>query len=244
MKPSIIRRLNEINRAFYDSFAAQFSQSRTVLQPGIRRALGLMAPFGSLLDLGCGDARVGRLLVSRHQGAVRYVGVDASEKMLSIARRGASAADLTLLAADLVEDGWQERIPPQQGGFDAAVSFSVLHHLPSGELRLRFLREVRSLLAPGAKLALSVWQILHLPRFRKRIMPWSSAGIDESELEDGDLLLDWRRGGHGLRYVHHFDLEELSQLGRTAGLDVLQDYRSDGVTGDLGLYLILRSPGR
>ena len=98
------------------------------------------------------------------------------------------------------------------------------------------------LLRPGGGFAFSVWQLMHLPRFQKRVRPWSDAGLKDSDLEPGDLLLDWKMGGEALRYVHQFEPEELTALCDEAGLDVESSFRSDGETGDLGLYVVGRRP--
>ncbi len=76
------------------------------------------------------------------------------------------------------------------------------------------------------------------PRLRTRIVPWSEIDIDESDVEMGDYLLDWRRGGYGLRYVHYFSEEELQELADNIGFLVSKTYYSDGEGGRLGLYQV------
>ena len=75
-------------------------------------------------------------------------------------------------------------------------------------------------------------------KLKARIQPWDVAAIDGSEVDAGDYLLDWRNGGKGLRYVHHFDEAELSELAQATGFQVKDVFYSDGETGDLGLYQI------
>ncbi len=57
-------------------------------------------------------------------------------------------------------------------------------------------------------------------------------------MDPGDYLLDWRRGGEGLRYVHHFSPEELAELAAETGFRVLETFWSDGEGGNLGLYQV------
>ena len=52
------------------------------------------------------------------------------------------------------------------------------------------------------------------------------------------ILQDWRSGGRGLRYVHHFNENELSSLAGESGFRVLETFHSDGTPGNLGLYQI------
>jgi hypothetical protein len=60
-------------------------------------------------------------------------------------------------------------------------------------------------------------------------------------LDEGDYLLDWRSGGEGLRYAHHFSAEELRGLAEQAEMRVTDSFSSDGDGGDLGLYQIWSS---
>ncbi len=114
----------------------------------------------------------------------------------------------------------------------------MLHHIPSTEIRLDILRAVRGWLADHGKFILSNWQFLNSEKLKARIQTWDKAAIPASEVDEGDYLLDWRSGGEGLRYVHHFSESELSMLAQDAGFMVRETFYSDGETGDLGLYQI------
>lgn len=122
--------------------------------------------------------------------------------------------------------------------FQRAFAFAVLHHIPSEALRIRLLRQVHGLLAPAGRFTLSVWNFLASPRLRQRIRPWREAGLAEEEVDPGDYLLDWRHGGHALRYVHHFNEPELAGLAEASGFRVVDGYLSDGERGRLGRYQV------
>jgi hypothetical protein len=79
---------------------------------------------------------------------------------------------------------------------------------------------------------------MNSPRLRARIRPWKTIDLSDDEVEPGDYLLDWRRGGYGLRYVHHFDEGELSILADEAGFEVRETFYSDGENSRLGLYQV------
>ena len=59
-----------------------------------------------------------------------------------------------------------------------------------------------------------------------RVLPWSTVGIAETDVEEGDTLLDWRHavgdqaGERGLRYVHLFQRGELSRLALKSGFTI------------------------
>jgi (p)ppGpp synthase/HD superfamily hydrolase len=86
------------------------------------------------------------------------------------------------------------------------------------------------------KFILSNWQFLNSAKLRSRIQSWDRVGINESDLDAGDYLLDWRSGGEGLRYAHQFSAEELSGLANQVGMRVVDSFLSDGDGGNLGLY--------
>jgi tRNA (uracil-5-)-methyltransferase TRM9 len=77
-----------------------------------------------------------------------------------------------------------------------------------------------------------------------RVLPWSTVGIDEEELEEGDTLLDWRHAAAGqgsepgLRYVHLFSREELSMLAESVNARLVSEFESDGRGGNLALYQV------
>ena len=126
----------------------------------------------------------------------------------------------------------------QHTGFDRILTFAALHHLPGRQLHLRVLNAVRELLSTGGQFIHSNWQFLNSKRLRNRIHPWEEIGLQESDVEPDDYLLDWRRGGFGLRYVHHFSEEKLHLLAVETGFRVAETFYSDGETGDLGLYQV------
>ncbi len=243
MKTSIAHRLIRLNRAFYDQFAPDFAASRSALQPGLLRALALLGERRSLVDLGCGDGRVGRALAA---GLVanrveRYLGVDSSSGLLAQALPAGEAwpSGFGLLEVDMAAPRWSSGLIGGDGRFTAAVCLAALFHIPGARRRLRLLREMRALLAPDGLAVVSVWRFLHVPRLARKIVPWAEVGLQSAEVDRGDYLLDWRRGGRGLRYVHHFAPGELVASCRRAGFAVVDSYESDGATGDMSHFVVL-----
>lgn len=236
MEEPVVSHLLDLNRQFYQTFALQFSATRGRLQPGVLRVLEGVPADARLLDLGCGNGALARHLCRKdHRGV--YVGVDASEALLAEARKGlpeSFAAEF--LHADLAQPGWDSGLPDLP--FDFIFAFAVLHHLPGAGLRRRLLADLRSHLAQEGRFAHSEWQFLSSPRLQGRIQPWEKAGLTPEQVDPGDCLLDWRRGGTGLRYVHHFSEQELAALAGETGFEILASFLSDGQGGRLSLYQI------
>jgi hypothetical protein len=125
-----------------------------------------------------------------------------------------------------------------RGNWSVVTAFAVLHHIPSTELRLNVLRVVNQLLERHGWFIHSNWQFLHSEKLKARIQDWSKARVSASEVDPNDYLLDWRSGGEGLRYVHHFDEKELEELAIASNFQVTDSFYSDGQGGKLGLYQI------
>ncbi len=243
METSITKQLVELNRIFYADFASAFSATRQRLQPGVKRVIQEISPQAKILDLGCGNGELpGELFEKGHKGS--YVGLDFSQELLEIARSrskmeaGIKAPSSIFFLTDLTQPGWHKALPENLIPFDYVLGFAVLHHIPGYNTRLEIIKNVNTLLSLGGKFIHSEWQFLNSTRMRKRIVAWSEADIDPAELEKGDTLLDWRREGHGLRYVHHFQADELSQLADEGGFCIQETFESDGEGGRLGLYQI------
>jgi SAM-dependent methyltransferase len=235
----------EINREFYQNFAAAFVDKRKRLQPGVLGAIEDLPMDAQVLELGCGHASLAAHLQRLgFQGA--YVGLEQSEALLERRSKALRPPTFEFRRADFSEPNWPESLAKTElsdaelperldhaGRFDWVLAFAVIHHLPAEELRLAILTEIRRLLSPTGSFALSVWDFMNSSRLRGRIVPWPQAGLSADEVDPADFLLDWRNGGKGLRYVHHFENEELHGLAEKAGFQVLEQFHSDG---GLGLY--------
>jgi SAM-dependent methyltransferase len=239
MKPEIAQQLLELNHQFYQTFAKEFSNARQRIQPGVERIIELLPPDAHLLDLGCGNgALAARLSENGHRGD--YLGLDISDELIRIAR-GLRLPNAQFLQGDLADPGWDGEI--DNAPFDFIFCFAVMHHIPGMDLRIRFLEKVGPLLAPDGRFIHSNWQFLESPRLKARIQPWEKIGLSTSDVDDEDYLLDWRRGGEGLRYVHHFSSAELHTLADQTGFRVNGLFTSDGEGGKLGLYQIWEVKG-
>lgn len=238
MDATTINRLLEVNKSFYQNFAEQFSATRRRLQPGVQRILERIDPEARILDLGCGNGELARNLFLRgHRGL--YVGIDLSAELLEQARnriKPQAKFPAYFIQADLSSPGWDLELPVQT--FDILLAFAVLHHLPGKSIRRRVLESVHSLLNPKGQFIHSEWQFLNSSRLQARIQPWRIINLSDQQVEDGDYLLDWRQGGLGFRYIHHFTLDELDSLAKEVGFSISETFSSDGENGILGLYQV------
>ena len=106
-----------------------------------RREQGVQA----VLDLGCGDGVLGRAVLDQFPNAAGVM-VDFSQPMLDEAQTRLAGQNVSLLALDYGQLGWQEKLPMQQ--FDVIVSGFSIHHQP--DIRKKTLyAELFELLSPS-----------------------------------------------------------------------------------------------
>ena len=113
-------------------------------EPAVLDEIG--APVGlRVLDLGCGDAALGKLLLDA--GATRYVGVDGSQRMIETANAMLRGNGGEAVCADM------EDFSATSGSFDLVVSRLALHYVEHlGDL----LRRCCGMLVPGGRLIFTV----------------------------------------------------------------------------------------
>ena len=236
MDSQIVNQLLDINRKFYSEFARAFSETRSSGQSRLDRIVAYIGGDSKALDVGCGNGRLADRL-EREGRHVQYVGVDASPELIAIASAQKSrwhhlVADFRV--ADIAAPGWGSSFEP--GAFDVAVALAVLHHVPSFDLRCGVLREIHALLKPNARLILTNWHFERNERLRKKIVAWDLVGLDANQLEEGDALMTWERGGKGYRYCHLVTQAEMKKLAEQSSFGVLEQFYADA---DLNLYSIL-----
>ncbi len=203
MDETIVHALLELNRRFYQDYAEPFAATRRRIQDGVRQSVSNL-PDGRYLDLGCGSGALADFWTRpRPDGTIRqglYLGVDFSAGLLSEARQGLphklpDGLGIAFQHCDLMSTDWHTFI--EGTPFDGILAFAVLHHLPGHENRVQILKQVRSLIKPGGHFTFSVWQIQNSPKLLARRQPWEAAGLQEDQVESGDVLLDWRQSSKG-----------------------------------------------
>jgi cyclopropane fatty-acyl-phospholipid synthase-like methyltransferase len=127
---------------------ADFSDSNALFVDAFVQSFPNLEPRGSLVDLGCGPADI-CIRMARAIPGWQITGVDAGENMLKRAAAAVNVANLesrvNLRLAYLPDQSLPSR------GFNAVISNSLLHHLPSPAT---LWDSVRQLAAPGAAITI------------------------------------------------------------------------------------------
>lgn len=233
MDATTIQRLNNINREFYRSTAADFDATRGQAWPGWERLLPYLQTSLSVLDVGCGNGRFGLFLAEKLGSGLTYHGMDNNRALLDYAQQALSTHPdiaFTLEERDIVEN------PPSASAYDLVAAFGLLHHVPGATQRQDFVRALAERVTVGGLLAFACWRFYDYERFRKRIVPWPEG----FQVEAHDYLLDWRRGTTALRYCHYVNDAEQAALEAATGLAIVENWRADGFTEEVNAYSLLR----
>jgi SAM-dependent methyltransferase len=234
MNDSTIERLNDINRAFYETTAQEFDQTRgTAWQGWVVLKDYLSAPL-SVLDIGCGNGRFGLFLAETFSETITYHGIDNNSALLDFARIAFSDVpnlDATLSEKDIITSGIDS-----SETYDLVALFGVIHHIPGYDNRQQFIKQIAPRVNPNGLLCFASWRFYEYERFRKRLMDWS----DDIEVEKHDYLLDWRRGERALRYCHYVDDDEQNALIEASSLKEIVTYRADGSDNRMNTYTLLK----
>lgn len=194
-------------RQDYNLIADQFSSTRRFAWQELEPLYHYVLPEEKVLDVGCGN---GRLLSIFKDIDINYTGVDNSKKLIEIAKKTYPSA--AFLVADAL------CLPFSANYFDKVYSVAVLHHIPSEELRLKFLEEAKRVLRPGGLLILTIWDLWRGRGWRWNLESGFLKILGKSKLDFKDIFVPWQ--GLCQRYIHCFTRRELKNLIEKAGFKV------------------------
>jgi SAM-dependent methyltransferase len=228
---------NEINQDFYNSIGPDFDETRFTYWPGWLKIASLvdLKKINKVLDLGCGNARFYKFL--EENGFVgEYIGIDYTKSLLDSAT-AKYGNKIKLIQADIILQNWSDLLNSkvlqtqslagaeleieEAQKFDLVVSFGVMHHLPSEQIRVSFLSQINSFLNTQGRAVVATWQFLDNERLRKKIVDLNffatqtflqKYNLKISDFGSGDYLLDWKRGQTAYRFSHYYEDQELQNL--------------------------------
>jgi SAM-dependent methyltransferase len=127
---------------FYESYRQVFHFFKILMAHGFN-----LRTCGSILDFGCGSARILRLY--RYLNGVRLVGTDANPECIAWCREQVSGCEFHV----------NDLVPPLPfctgGDFDLIISLSVFTHIPIEQQR-EWLQEMKRVLKPNGFLLCTV----------------------------------------------------------------------------------------
>lgn len=197
----------------------------------------------SLLDVGCGDGRLGGRLYER---GFSVTGVDISPDAVLAARALAASAEVPGRSLRFHEADFAADLPPRiEGGpFDIVVCQLVVSIIGDVRSRRNLLRHVRCNLRPGG------WLYLSASGVSDSINPGYARLYADDAQQTGEQHSYFSRGEDGriLYMTHHFTGEEILDLLQSEGfeqIDVIQEREASSRRPDEAaffLYATCRAP--
>ena len=239
MDKKTIDKLNQLNKEFYLKTSKHFNITRQFNWAGFTKLLphlpagkaSLQGRTLKVLDVGCGNGRFGEFLINKGK-KIQYTGIDNNQDLLELAQEKLPKAKL--INQDILKP---IKIKEQ---FDLIGLFGVLHHVPGKETRLKLLKDLAKLLAPGGLLVFTNWHFNKFKRFNSYSVPSKKVGVNRDKLEDGDKILDWKRGVLAYRYCNLMPDSELKEIKSDLGLRLVDEYLADAKSGQGNRYVILK----
>ena len=203
------KKISEDTRRNYNLIADDFSRTRRNLWPELSFLKEYVENGDKILDLGCGNGRLAELFKDKE---IEYVGIDNSEKLIELAKNRYATEKIRFIATDGVN------LPFPDSYFNKIFSIAVLHHIPSRELRLKFLSEARRVLKKDGIAVFTVWNLWQKKGIKFQIKYFFLKILGLSRLDFRDVLMPYAaKNAKVLRYYHAFTKKELSNLFLKAG---------------------------
>ena len=203
------QKIIEKTRDDYDSIAEEWDLSRNRASQLKINLIENIEPKSGVLDIGCGNALMFPFVLEKN---AFYCGLDISKKLVEISKEKYKK-EIEERRAKFIVGGATE-LPFENEEFDFLISFAVLHHIPSKELRKNFFKEIMRISKPKAKVKITVWNLYN---------EWANSRFDISNQlagkQSGDVIIPWKatRGKVINRFVHQFSKEELLFLAEDTG---------------------------
>ncbi len=211
MKREYAQHLLKKTKEDYNKIAEDFSRTRGKPWPEVEFLVDdYLIPGERVLDLGCGN---GRLLEPLKGKEIDYFGVDNSEELIEIAKKRYPSR-VKFQVADALN------LPFPNNYFDKIYSIAALHHVPSKEFRLQFLKEARRVLKPEGLLILTCWKFKSKRELYLILKYTILKVLGKSKLDHRDILEPW--GKKIKRYYHCFSEKELAGLARKADFKIVK----------------------
>ncbi len=232
MDNKTVRRLNQLNKEFYLKTQEYFNITRQFNWAGWEKLLPhLQGSFLKVLDVGCGNGRFGKFLIDQGK-KIEYIGIDSNQFLLDIAQE-------KLPQAKLISQDILKPIKIKEK-FDLISLFGVLHHVPGRENRLKLLQELTKLLSRNGLLVFTNWHFNKFKRFNSYVIPFEKVGLSKDQMEEGDYVLDWKKGVRALRYCNLMTDGELDKIKKKLNIQVLSEYVADAKSGQGNRYVVLK----
>lgn len=193
----------ESQERVWDEISGEWCKYRTVISPTVKKFLE--DKTGNILDVGCGS---GRNFMKIDE--LKWSAIDFSESMVELAKKNAKERGIELN----IKKSKTCCLPFEDNYFDVVLFFAVMHCVQSEEERFNTLKEMFRVMKNDGEALISSW------------------GKNSPRLKDKEGYVPWttkENEGKQLRYTYIFDLEELVELCKKAGFEIVSSWEERNV---------------
>lgn len=203
------KELIEKTKKDFNLIAEEFNASRREIWPEMAELKIFIKPNSKALDLGCSNGRLFDFLKDKN---IEYFGIDFSEKLIKMAK---NKYGNNFQVADILN------LPFSDNYFDTIWSVAVFHHIPSRELRLLALKEMKRVLKDNGRIIMTCWNLYQKDYLNLLLKYFFRKIFNKSKLDFKDVFVPW--GNSNIkRYYHAFTKKELEELFKESGLGIIE----------------------
>jgi ubiquinone/menaquinone biosynthesis C-methylase UbiE len=194
----------------YNQIAGEFHNSRRRMQTDLNFLKPYIHKDQQIVDIGCGNGRLGHFVRSINGDANSYIGIDNSEKLIEIAQK--EHPDWKFIEGDFLA------LPLQNESIDLIISIRAFHHLTSNKLRVKSLHEMQRVIKNNGKIIITVWNLWHWKNWKILLKALIRSIYSFGNYSHKDTMVPW--GQKINRYYHAFTTYELQKLVDRAGFRI------------------------
>lgn len=217
------------NKQVYNAIAGHFSNTRSLLWDDLLSLQHYAKKGDRILDVGCGNGRLYQMFANL---STDYTGMDQSEELLAKAQE-------KFPGAHFVVGNMAETFPFENESFDSLYCIAAFHHLPTEELRIHALQEMKRVLKPGGKVIMTNWNAES---------NWAKKKLEIGDWRLGEekehFIVPWKNTAGEIKGLRHYWLltpEHLEKIATNVGFTVEEQYyvsRGEKVEIHRGMNLI------
>jgi SAM-dependent methyltransferase len=197
----------------YDSFEAA-TPKRDLFTESVDKIIGesfaANPTVSSVLSVACGTGRRELEIQRYSERDLSFTGVEISAEMAELSRsRG----------FDVIEGSWPDVELPNHN-FDSALVLSAFGHVPTQEMRVKFLQRIAQALSPNAPLFFDVLNLNDQNEWGPKLVSlFATESQSENGFDLGDVL--YRKIGEPeVCFYHYFTSEEIQSLLSQSGFEL------------------------
>lgn len=216
MDNKTIKKIIELNNSLYEKQFLSWHKTRISLwEKPVINFLKKIKDNSSLLDLGCGNARLYQYLTKKPNFKkinLTYLGVDKSKRIIKLNKTNYPLGNFEII--DALKMNYKNK-------FNYIISLALLHHIPSEKLQIIFLKKCYTALKKEGILFISVWN-----RWNLKYQKFSNQKKQFLDMNKNDYIVPWKNTQES-RFIHAFTKTELIRITQKTNFKNIKVFYAD-----------------